>query len=294
MIRLVVLGSGGGVPTPERNLPAIGLRYFGDVYLFDCGEGTQRQMMRCKLSYMKTKAIFVTHCHADHVLGIPGLLQTMDMAERTEPLEIYGPAGLRGCMESLLSCFRCGFDVRISEAGEGVCFSNDEFTVSAFFTEHSARSLGYVFEQTAKRRFDEKKAKAAGLRGRMFTDIEKAGTLAIGKKKVALEDVTYLKQGKKIVYTGDTVYSQGVVRAAKNADLLIHDAMFAEEHAAEAREKKHCTAAEAAEAAKKAKAKRLLLTHISARYDDASALLAEAKKTFENAELAHDGMEILL
>jgi ribonuclease Z len=291
MIKIVILGSGGAVPSPARSLPSIGMRYFGEVYLFDCGEGTQRQMMIYGLSYARVKMIFLTHLHADHFLGIGGLMQTLKMNDRKEPLFIFGPDGTERCILPIIAG-NYPFQIYINEIDEKFCLKNERFSISAFKTHHNVRSLGYVFKENDSWNFNKEKAERLGIKGRMFGKLEREGEIVIGKKRVKLEDVTTPKKGKKVVYTGDTVPSQEVVAASKEADLLIHDGTFSEEHAGEAKEKCHSTVSQAAEVAKKAKVKKLILVHISNRYKDASALEKEARKIFKNSHVGFDGMEL--
>jgi len=292
-IRLVFLGTSAAVPSPARNPSAIALKAEGDVFLFDCAEGTQRQMMRNNVSYAKVKAVFLTHHHADHFLGIPGLVYTLALNGRKEPLFIFGPKGTGALVDSLLKVEGREF-VQAQDIDEHFVYAGEGYSIRAFPTLHSRSSLGFVFEENDRRRFDKAKADAAGLRGRQFTELERKGELMVKGRKVRYEEVTYPVKGKKVVYTGDTLACDEVIEAAKGADLLIHDATFADDMREEGMEKKHATARDAAEAAKRAGAKRLILTHISNRYDDPSPLLKEAREVFENVEVASDGMEVLL
>ena len=286
MFEVTMLGTSAGTPTAERNLAGIAVRRDGDVVLLDCGEGTQRQMMRFGLSYMKVKAIFITHLHLDHFLGVFGLVETMALNGRTEKLVLYGPKGSKAVFnrKEFLQI------VELEEAGAVADFG--EFSVSAFATEHAQGSFGYTLEEKEKLRFYEDKAHAAGIKGPLFREIQEKGELKIGKKKVLLKSITYRQPGKKLVYTGDTAPSASVTKAAKGADLLIHESTFAEDRKDEAKEAHHSTAAQAATAAKKAGAGKLLLTHISGRYRDTSPLLDEAKKIFPNTLVAVDGMKL--
>ena len=285
MFEVTMLGTSAAVPTVQRNLSAIAVRRDGDVFLLDCGEGTQRQMMRFGVSYMKVKAVFITHLHLDHWLGMLGLIETMNLNGRTELLTVYCPKGLAEIAGKRAF-------VKFVELKEGKVATFEEFSVSAFSTKHSPHSFGFVFEEKEKRRFYEEKAHAAGLKGAMFKEILKNGEIKIGKKKVHLKDVTYLQSGKKLVYTSDTAPCPAIVKAAKNADLLIHEATFSDEHEGEAKEASHSTAAQAAAAAKNAGVKKLLLTHISGRYRDTAPLLEGAKKIFPTTLVSEDGMKL--
>lgn len=296
MMSVTVHGCSASAPTPERGMPAISVQIGGDVLLLDCGEGTQRQMMRHGVSYAKVYAILISHLHLDHFLGVFGLAETLRLSGRDEPLNVFGPRGSKGTfgISKILT-------VREFEAEKDsptiplFDLPSHTHSVSAFPVSHGQRvgAFGYIIRQKPYLRFHEEKAKKAGLKGAMFTEIQEKGELKIGKKTLKLSDLTYEQPGKKIVYTGDTVFCKSVIEAAHGADLLIHDCTFAHDLSEEAKEKFHSTAKEAGIAAHKAKAKRLLLTHISSRYADPSALVEEAKKEFSGEVIAaKDGLKI--
>ncbi|MCX6767521.1 MAG: ribonuclease Z [Candidatus Micrarchaeota archaeon] len=295
MIRVVVLGSSASAPSKDCFPSCFAVKY-GPVLLFDCCEGAQKQMMRYKISYSRTKAIFLTHLHADHFLGVFGLVQTMNLSGRKEPLQIFGPRGTKKFFETIFSLRHLApqFPVEARDVSTGKIFEEDLFEVRPFAVKHAGPSLGYVLEQKPYRRFDEEKARKAGIRGRLFTDIQEKGRVTAGGKTIEYDDVTYVQQGKKIVYTGDTLPCASIAGEAKDADLLVHDACFADEDKEMAAEKKHATSRQAAEAAKKAGAKKLLLTHFSNRYDDRKPLLEEARKIFPDSILAEEGLELLI
>ena len=295
MIRLVVLGSSASAPSKDYFPSCFAVKY-GPVLMFDCCEGAQKQMMRYGISYSKVKAVFVTHLHADHFLGVFGLAQTMNMNGRTEPLSVFGPKGAKELFETVFSLkhLSVNFPVNVKEVSSGKIFEEELFEVRPFAVKHAGPAVGYVLEQKPYRRFDEKKAKAAGVKGRLFTDLQEKGKILIGGKTVRHEDVTYIQEGKKIVYTGDTVPCKQIADAAENANLLVHDACFVDADEGLAKDKKHSTSSQAAEAAKKAGAKKLLLTHFSNRYDDRRPLLEEAKKIFPESIMAEEGLELLI
>lgn len=288
MFEITFLGTSCAVPTVQRNLSSIAVRREGDVFLLDCGEGTQRQMMRFGVSYMKVKAIFITHLHLDHFLGAFGLIETMALNGRAEKLTIYGPIGAKATFG------RTKEFVEIVEIDGKISADFGGFIASSFKVKHSRDSFGFAFEEKERLRFHEEKAKSLGIKGPMFTKIMKEGKLKIGKKTIKLSDVTYAQPGKKIAYTGDTAPCAETTKAAKGADLLIHEATFAEEKKGEAAEANHSTAQQAAEIAKKAGAKKLALTHISGRYKDTKILLGEAKSVFESVVVAEDGMALVV
>jgi ribonuclease Z len=292
--KVVVLGSGAAVPSIDRNLSSTGLRFNGRVHLFDCGEGTQRQMMRFGLSYAKVECVFVTHSHADHIVGIGGLAQTLDLIGRKEPLRIFCPKGAREPVEALLGIGKYGYEIGVSERGDGEVHRGQGYSVSAFPVKHSKPSLGYVFKQDDRRNFDKKKCAALGIKGELFGMLEEKGEAKVGRRKVRYEDVSTLRPGIKVAYTGDCLPSEETVMAAAGADLLVHEATYASDKEADAREKMHSTAAQAAEIARRAGVKRLALTHISCRYKDTDAHLREACAVFPETVVADDGTEFLL
>ena len=292
MLSITFLGTAGSIPTPERNTSAIAVKYDGKLFLFDCGEGTQRQMMKYKVGYGSLDAIFLTHLHLDHILGIYGLIETLRLTSpNPKPIEIHAPKQL----DSLL-INHYPF-VKLQETKKGELFRGKGFSISAFPVKHDKNSFGFVLEEEEKVKFDEKKAHALGLKGKMFSEIQRKGSLAVNGKKIKLEDITWKNPGRKVVYTGDTAPTSETVKAAKDADLLIHEATFSEEKADEAKERFHSTALQAAEIAKKANVKKLILTHISSRYSseqELKKLLEEARSLFPNCEIAFDGQTITL
>lgn len=291
-MEVIVLGSGGAVPSKRHSHSCIALKH-GGTFLFDCGENAQQLMLKHDASYGKLKAVFLTHLHADHWLGLPGLLKSMSFNGKNEELLITGPKGLKKLLSALMEIKYLvpAFKIvaRELEAGD-VAFEDDFLSIKAIKTEHSTPSIGYVIQEPPKLRFHEQKAKALGLKGRMFTEIREKKKLKVDGKVIKLADVTYLQEGRKIVYTGDTRPCESIVKASKNADLLIHESSFSLEDLELARENFHSTCVDAALSAKKANVKKLLLLHISSRYDSKrESLLKQAKELFENSILAEEG-----
>jgi len=298
VLRITFLGTGGSVPSPHRNPSAIAVRRESELFLFDCGEGTQQQMMRAKTG-MKITAIFITHFHADHVLGIPGLLQTLSLQGRTEPLEIYGPKGVKRFLYHLLSLGYASknFDVRAIELQHGDVIRRQNYEIRAFKTEHNIRSIGYVLEEAMRPgKFNRERAIELGLKpGPLFSKLQHGESVFVNGREIRPEDVLGPpRPGRKIVYTGDTRPCESVIQAAENADILIHDGSLSENEKELAIEYMHSTVTEAAEVAAKANVRKLILTHISARYDaeDAKKLEEEARKIFPNTIVASDLMTI--
>ena len=297
-IFVTFLGTGGAVPTTRRNTSAIFCRRAGDRFLFDCGEGTQRQMMRFGTGFTVSR-IFVTHLHGDHILGLPGLIQTMDFNDREAPLVIHAPKGTQNALGSLLDAAfsRPSFPLDIVGVSDGdVVFDGEGYEIRAFSTNHDTRSVGYaLIEDDRKGRFDRKRAEELGVPvGPMFQKLH-AG------ESVELDDGTVIdpeqvvgspRPGRTLVYTGDTRPSDRTVEVARDADLLIHDGTFASDNKTRAARTGHSTAREAAEIGNETNAKRLALVHISSRYaGNVSLIREEAAETFagEDVLIPEDG-----
>ncbi|MCL5877448.1 MAG: ribonuclease Z [Candidatus Bathyarchaeota archaeon] len=300
-IRVVFLGTSGSVPTLKRSLPSVVVQCPRDQWMFDCGENVQRQMMQAKVSFHKKLKIFITHLHGDHVLGLPGLLQTMALMERKELVQIYGPAGLKSfllCTKETLN-FGLNYPVEVSEIpGEGTICDTAEYTVTAFKSSHAVEGYAFAFEEKPRPgRFYPKKAATLGIpEGELWSKLQSGKTVkAPNGKTVKPTDVMGpMRLGRKIVYTGDTKPFEGFAKHAKGADLVIHDCTFDDSLAEKAWKDGHSTPTQAATQAKAAGAKLLVLSHISARYPDAAALLEQAKKVFPKTVLAEDFLELEL
>lgn len=284
MFRVTILGSGASIPSVKRGLSAVSVKQSG-VYLFDCGEGTQRQMMKYKVGYGNVKAVFISHLHTDHFLGLFGLIETLRLSGRTEPLLVFGPEGVKGM-------FREEKFLKVEEISNDFTFKTADFTISAIKNNHARNSFGFLIEQNKRRKYDEKKANSLGIKGRLFSEIEKKGMLVVKGKTVSLDDISTLVRGKKIVYSGDTMPCKEIEEAAKDADLLIHEGTFKREEKDDALERKHTTIEEAAKLAKEAGVKKLIITHISTRYVDEKELEKEARSIFKESYIAHDGMDL--
>jgi len=297
-LRVTFLGTGGAVPTTRRNTSSVFLRRAGDRLLFDCGEGTQRQMMRFGTGFAVSH-IFVSHLHGDHTLGLPGLLQTMDFNEREAPLSIHAPAGTGGRLTQLIqsSGGRPSFPLHVDGLGDGdVALDGDGYEVVAFETDHDTRSMGYALrEDERKGRFDRERAEALGVPvGPKFQTLHAGDAVELDDGTVVDPEqvVGEPRPGRTVVYTGDTRPIDRTVEIAGNADLLIHDATFAADNADRARSTAHSTAGEAAEIAARAGAKRLALVHISSRYaGNVSPIKEDARASFsgERAFAPEDG-----
>ncbi len=295
-MRLVFLGTGSGWPTKKRNVSSIVLAMNGEVLLLDCGEGTQRQLLYTSVSFMKIDRILVTHLHGDHILGIPGLIQSMALAGRERPLEILGPSGISEAVDMFLSIgeFSRSFDVRVRTMTGGESLDTGRYVITAAEAEHTVPALAYSVEEKERPgQFDREKAISMGVpEGPLFGRLQRGEAVEVNGRTIHPSDVLGLpRRGRKVVYSGDTLPCEAVLRLAHGADVLIHEATFSDELRDKAAEFGHSTALQAAEIAHKAGVKRLFLTHISPRYDDPSALLEEAKSVFEETYMAEDFTE---
>ncbi|KKH45824.1 ribonuclease Z [Methanosarcina sp. 1.H.A.2.2] len=298
MLRITFLGTGGSLPTRNRNPSAVMINREGELILFDCGEGTQQQMMRAKTGMMSLSSIFISHFHADHFLGIPGLIQTMSFLGRKEPLTIYGPEGTREFTElfKALGYFNLKYEIRGVKLSPGDTVEGESYVVRALKTEHSIPSLGYALvENPRPGRFNREKAVELGVPpGPLFAKLQRGNPVEVDGRLVRPEEVMGIpRPGRTIVYTGDTRPCESVLEASRDADLLIHDGSFADEMADWAEESMHSTAGEVAALAKEAGVRKLVLTHISSRYtDDVEPILKDSKIVFENVVVAEDLMEL--
>jgi len=286
------LGTAGSLPSPQRNPPCILIRRGSDTLLFDCGEGAQQQMMRAKTGFT-IDAIFVTHWHADHFLGIFGIVETLGFMERTAPLPIYGPPWVVEFVDLIQRINRHtrGFAVTAHPLDHGSVVPFNGYTVRAFATIHGIPGLGYVLEEDERPgRFNRDHAIALGVPpGPLFGRLQRGETVRIVRDGVETEvrpgDVLgEPRPGRKVVYTGDTRPIQNLPRVAamiRDADLLIHDATFDDQESSRAREVLHTTAGEAGEAAAALNARMLALVHISSRYASTANHIRDAKRQYE-------------
>ncbi|MBA3318139.1 MAG: ribonuclease Z [Gemmatimonadales bacterium] len=298
MLTATFLGTGAATPTVDRNVAGLAIQREGETILFDCGEGNQRQMMRYGVGFSFSE-IFFSHYHADHILGVTGLLRTMGLQDRSAPVALYGPRGAQRILGAviMLGIERNKFPVEIREIRPGDRLSRDGYDIVVFETDHRPDTVGYALaEHTRLGRFDPERARALGVpEGPLWGRLHKGETIALedGRSVSPDELVGSPRRGRTLVYSGDTRPSLAVVGAARGADLLIHEATFGSDELERAKETGHSTAAEAARVAVEAGVTRLVLTHISPRYTrDAPELLAEARAVFPETVIARDGMVV--
>jgi ribonuclease Z len=282
-LSVAFLGTGGAVPSARRNTASVLIARGGERLLFDCGEGTQRQMQR-SLGLVQVDAICFTHFHADHFLGLPGLLKTYDLTERERPLTIYGPRGLRDLIASLGRVVgRVGYKLELVEIEPGEAIPLEGAELRPFGVEHSVRANGYALvEATRPGRFDPAAALALGVEeGPAFAALQRGETVRGGNGPVEPAQVMgEARPGRTVVLTGDTAPCRATVEAARGAELLVHDASFSEEEAQRAADTGHSTVGQAAAVAREAEVKLLALVHISSRYH-VGKVLEEAREVFE-------------
>jgi ribonuclease Z len=289
-LSVTFLGTGGSVPSARRSTASVLVARGGERLLFDCGEGTQRQMQR-SLGLVQADEIYLTHYHADHVLGLPGLLKTYDLTDREVPLTVYGPPGLR----ELFAIFqplvgRLGFHLELVELAPGDAVEHEDFAVRSFEAAHGARASGYALvEDERPGRFDPEAASAAGVReGPAFAALQRGEEVEGANGTVRPDQVMGpSRAGRTVVVTGDTAPSPATVMAAADAELLVHDASFAEEETQRAAETGHSTVGQAAAVAAEAHVKLLALVHISSRYH-VGQVLEEAREVFESTIAPRD------
>lgn len=294
-LRITFLGTSASIPTNNRSLPSVVIQREGDILMFDCGEGTQRQMIKAGIGLNRKMRVFITHMHGDHVLGLPGMIQTMSLLGRDKKLQIYGPDGINAFIDSIISTvkFWLGFPIEVYEVGEEhpVC-QEESYEVRSVCAEHSIPSLAYaLIEKPRPGRFYPEKAIELGVpKGPLWSMLQKGMNIKLPNGRIIKpEDVLGPpRPGRKIVYASDTRPSDRIVELARGADVLIHEATFSDEMVERAKEDGHSTPKEAAEVALKAGVKLLILTHISARYGDPKTLLEQAKKIFPNVHIPND------
>src|SRR5262245_25650203 len=298
MLTATFLGTGAATPTVDRNVAGLAVQREGETILFDCGEGSQRQMMRYGVGFTFAE-IFFTHYHADHLLGVTGLLRTLGLMDRTAPVTLYGPRGAERVLGAAiaLGIERNKFPIEIREIRAGDRLTRADYDIVVFETEHRADTVGFALaEHTRLGRFHPERARELGIpEGPLWGRLHRGESVELpdGRRVGPAELVGEPRPGRTVGYTGDTRPSLAVVEAARGADLLVHDSTFGEEERERAIETGHSTAAQAAEIAREAGVRQLVLTHISPRYTrDAPELLAEAKAVFPDSIVARDGLTI--
>jgi ribonuclease Z len=299
ILRLTFLGTSAAMPTLHRNVSGLAVKADGDLLLFDCGEGSQRQMIRFGTGF-SVDAVFFTHFHADHYLGIIGFLRTLGMGGRVEPLTLYGPPPARKILDAAihLGVDRLAFPVEVQELRGGEFLQRKGYGIRAVRVDHRVNALGYALEEDVRPgRFDPEAAKRLGVAsGPDFGKLQKgqAVKLADGTEVKPEQVMGAARTGRRVVISGDTRPCAAMVEISRGADLLVHEATFSDDEQARALETRHSTAREAAKVAAEAKVKRLVLTHLSSRHDvDPRPLIEQAKQEYTGQlDVAFDGFTV--
>jgi ribonuclease Z len=297
-MQVILLGTGAALPTPERRTSGTALLYEGEMLLFDCGEGTQLQLRKAGLRHGRLSRIFITHMHGDHVIGLMGLLMTMELSGRERPIELYGPAPLADYVTASAQLLSTGFRYPIvfHEAHPGTICQTETYTIECLPLSHRILTYGYTLQECDKAgTFDVARAEALGIpKGPLYGRLQKGQsvTLPDGRTVHSREVLGPPKRGRRIGYCLDTRPCPEAALLARDADLLLYDSTLAPGAEQEAAEKGHSTSRQAAVLAKEAGVKRLLLTHISARYPDARELLLGLEGLHDDIVVARDLMEL--
>ena len=298
-IKLTFLGTGSAVPTARKNHPAVLLQYKDENILIDCGEGTQRQFRKAKLNPCKLTRILITHWHGDHVLGLPGLFQTLMLSGYNKTLRIYGPQGSKRMLQLYIGLFAHKgekFPIEVHEFSTKKIIDEKEFQVEAEKMDHGTPTLAYSFSIKEKNRLDKAKLKKLKLPpSPLISELAKGKTVKINGKSINGKKLIYQEPQRKITFILDTLFNQKAISLAKDSNLLISESTYSHEESEIAKEHKHLTSTQAAEIAKKSKSKQLVITHISQRYETLQGqkqILQEAKKVFKNTKIAEDILDL--
>ncbi len=294
MIKIIFLGTSDAIPSAERNHTSILLEYKNENILIDCGEGTQRQFRKAKLNPNKVTKILITHWHGDHVLGLAGLLQTLGFSNYNKTLHIYGPRGTKEFMKILLKtfAFQGKYKIEIEEV-EGKFFENEDFYLEAEKMTHGIPCNAYTFVKKGRLRIDKKKLEKTKLKGPILKKLKEGKDIVYQGKKYLAKNLTYGEDSKKVSFVFDTSFNKNIIPFVKNSNLLVCESTFGVELEDKAEKYGHLNVKHTAEIAKKSKSKKLVLTHISQRYNkNPKKILDAAKKIFKNSVLVHDFDEI--
>jgi len=295
-MQITFLGTSCMMPTKERNPSAAILQFKTDGILFDCGEGTQRQMKIAGISLSKVTKLCISHWHGDHVLGLPGLLLTIASLDLSRAVDIYGPPGSKRAFHALFGGieFEAKFNIRLHEVKEGVFFENDDFVLECLPLEHPVPCVGFAFTEKDRRRIKLPVVQKFGIpEGPELGKLQRGQTITWKGKKVTAEEATTLIKGRKITFITDTIMTETCFTLAANADILIIDSTYTSKLKDKAAEHGHLTALEAAQIASRAGVKKLILTHFSARYKNTLELEEEARTVFDNVVCAEDFMRVI-
>ena|SRR3989344_2965138 len=294
-MKITFLGTSSMIPTKERNHPSILISHEQENILIDCGEGTQRQLKIASINPCKITKILITHLHNDHILGLPGLLQTLQTQNYSKTLEIYGPSKTSKFIKEIKNLFKIQLPTKTIEIKKPLFLETKNLQFKALKMKHNSTCLAYSITEKDKRKINLNYTKKFGLtKHPLLGELQKGKKITYKGKKITLEKATHLIKGKKITIIYDTVKNPNTIKISKDADLLIAESTYTSNLQDKAKEYLHLTAEQAAEIAKKANAKQLILTHFSQRYKSSSIFLKEAKTIFKNTKLAKDFMTVNL
>lgn len=296
-MELIFLGTSSAVHSKNRNHSGIVFKGFGEHILFDCGEATQKQMIFAQVSPMKISKIFLTHYHGDHILGLPGLIESMNFGGREKPLDIYGPKGIEkiATVVRSLSKENFKFEINYHEISEGTIIETEEYVIKSCRVRHNVESLAYSIEEIKKPKFLREKAIALDIpEGPLYGQLQDGNAVELEDGRIIQPEQVLGKErkGVKICYSGDTRLCEEMILFAKESDILIHESTYLIQDYDKAQQNAHSTTQDAAVVARDSNSKQLVLTHISTRYDEEFPIVEEAKEIFENTILAEDLMRI--
>ena len=293
-IKITFLGTGGSWPVPRRGMPSLAIQIDEIMNLFDCGEGTQKQIMKSKLSFMRINNVFITHFHGDHFLGLLGLIQSMSFNNRTEPLNIYGPPGAIRILSNALNVgyYTLGFDVKVYQLYPDKSYDFDKFVVRTHWNDHPVPALSYSVAEKDLIKIDKEAADRLKIPSTRLEELRQTGTIVFNGSTVTIQEVAKgIRKGRKIVYTGDTRPMESMKEFAKDADVLIHDTTTDSSFEPTVNEFGHTSSRQAAEIARDAGVRKFFLFHYSPRVPDLNVMLEESMKIFGNSELSRELLE---
>lgn len=293
-IKITFIGTGGSWPTPGRGLPSVAVQIDDIINLFDCGEGSQKQLMKSHISFMSVDNVFITHFHGDHFLGLLGMVQSMSFNNREKPLNLYGPRGAIRILSSALNVgyYRPKFEIRIGELDFNSHYDFGKFSITTLKNDHTVPAMSYRIEEPDLTRIDRKKSDDLGIPPRKLEELRNNGSISVGERTFTIDQVSAgIRPGRTIVYTGDTRPIPEMTDFAKDADVLIHETSTDSSLEPKVNEFGHTSARQAAEIAKEAGVGKFFLYHYSPRYENIDSLIDEAKGIFRNSVASRELME---
>lgn len=294
------MGTASAIPTKTRNHAAIIIKIYDRTVLFDCGEGTQKQIMDAQVSPMKIDDIYITHLHGDHILGLPGIIQSLAFRGRTRPLNVYGPKGISDLIDHIkkIGYYTISYELIVHEIvdDDEVIYQQNNFLIKAMKMKHTVTNYAYKIEEIKKPKFLRDVAVDLGVPpGPLFGKLQAGIPVTVDGKEILPEQVLGPPRvGVKLVYSGDTIPQEKMITFSKNVNVLIHEATFSREFRDKAMENGHTIAEDAALMAREANVEQLILTHLSNRYTSSEELVQEAKEVFENTVYAEDMMMVIV